>query len=95
MKWLWKRIQEEPNYIAAIFNICLIQAIAYGFTISSVQLANWNMLVVLILAFLTRQTVIPVSIANSQIKTAIDASSNATVKEVIATEKENRNELSS
>jgi hypothetical protein len=89
MKWLWNRTQEEPNYVAAIFNVLLIQAIAYGFNISSAQLANWNMLVVLVLAFLTRQTVVPVSIANSQIKTAINASSETTVEEIIAINKEN------
>lgn len=93
MKWLWNRIQEEPNAVAAIFNVLLIQAIAYGFTITSTQLANWNMLVVLVLAFLTRQTVVPVSVANSQIKTAIAASSDTTVKEVIAIDKEKRESL--
>lgn len=96
MKWLWKRIQEEPAALAGIINATLIQAIAYGFTINSMQLANWNMLIALILGFVTRQVVVPNSIANSQIKTAINISpdSNATVKDVIAIDKEKRDELS-
>lgn len=96
MKWLWNRIKEEPAALAAIINAALIQAIAYGFEINSVQLANWNMLIALILGFATRQVVVPHSIANSQIRTAINASPDIglTVKEVIAIDKENRNELS-
>lgn len=95
MKWLWNRIQQEPAMIAAIIDIAFNQAIAYGFTINSVQLANWNMLAALVLGFATRQSVVPHSIANSQIQTAINAEPNSmTVKQVIAADKENRDELS-
>lgn len=93
MNWLWSRIQAEPNYVAAIVNILLIQAIAYGFSISPLQLANWNMLVVLILAFLTRKTVVPITLANSQIETAIKMPEYSKVKDVIQVEKENRKDL--
>lgn len=96
MKWLWNRIQQEPAMIAAIIDISFNQAIAYGFTISTAQLANWNMLAALILGFATRQNVVPHSIANSQIRTAISISPDigTTVKEVIAIDKERRDEIS-
>lgn len=93
MSWLWKKIQEKPNYVAGIVNIILIQAIAYGFTIDSIQLANWNMLIILILSFLTDQTVVPISLANSQIETAIKMPTDSTVKDVIQVEKENKENL--
>lgn len=93
MKWFFNRVKEEPNAFAAIFNICLIQAIAYGFSINTTQLANWNSLIILVLAFSTRQTVVPLSIANSQIKTAIQMpaqkATDAALAEVIAINKEN------
>lgn len=97
MKWLLKKIQQEPAALAAIANVGLIQLIAYGFDINSVQLANWNMLIALILGFVTRQSVVPTSVANSQIKTAINISPDiqATVKEVIAIDKERRDVLGS
>ncbi len=91
MKWLWNKIKEEPAAAAAIINIILIQAIAYGFTISPPQLANWNMIVALILGFLTRKAVVAIPVANSQIQTAIKLLPNsATVEDVIAINKKEK-----
>lgn len=95
MKWFLERVKAEPAAIAAIINVILIQAIAYGFTISAEQLANWNMLIALILGFVTRQTSISTSEAvtklqsNTLIKTAVSMPSTATVKDVIEEAKDN------
>src|SRR6266404_359346 len=90
MKWLWNKIKADPAAVAAITNIALVQLIAYGFTISSVQLANWNFLIALILGFLTRQAVVPIPVVNSQIKTAIKMPESATVEDVIAVNKKEK-----
>jgi hypothetical protein len=82
-RWLARRIKEEPAAISAIINVVLVQAIAYGFDISADQLANWNMLIALVLGFATRQSVVSTGVSTERIQTAVKMPEDSTVREVI------------
>lgn len=58
---LWNRIKSEPAVVTMLINQIFLFAMAFGFSLSLQQLIETNALVALILTFITRQTVAPVS----------------------------------
>lgn len=108
MKWLFNKIQEEPaaffggigQILAAIIPALIVFDIIDW---TDKQTAGLMFVVGVTIRFLTimftRRNVVPIEIANSQIKTAIQMpmqrATDAAMAEVIAIDKEKRDELSS
>lgn len=61
MESLWERIKSEPAVVAMLINQAFLLGMAFGVTISVQQLVEVNGFVALILTFITRQTVAPIS----------------------------------
>ena len=61
MQALWDRIKSEPAVVSMLVNQAFLLSMAFGLHISAQQLVEVNGFVALILTFITRQTVAPVS----------------------------------
>ena len=61
MQALWDRIKSEPAVVAMLINQAFLLSMAFGVNISAQQLVEVNGFVALILTFITRQSVAPVS----------------------------------
>ena len=61
MQALWERIKSEPAVVAMLINQAFLLGMAFGFSLTTLQLIEVNAFVALILTFVTRQTVAPVS----------------------------------
>ena len=61
MNSLWERIKSEPAVVAMLINQAFLVSMAFGVHISAQQLVEVNGLLALILTFITRQTVAPIS----------------------------------
>lgn len=61
MNELWKRIQEEPAVVFALVNALLALAIVFGAPLSEAQTGALLAVVNIVVGFLTRQQVTPVT----------------------------------
>ena len=61
MNALWERIKAEPAVVTLIINQAFLFGAAFGFSLTPEQLVQINALLALVLTFITRQTVAPIS----------------------------------
>jgi hypothetical protein len=66
MNSFWERIKSEPAVVAMLINQAFLVGMAFGVHISAQQLVEVNGLLALVLTFITRQTVAPVSKMTTQ-----------------------------
>lgn len=61
MQAIWDRIKAEPAVVAMLINQIILFGAAFGLSLSAQQIVEINALVAVLLTFITRQTVAPVS----------------------------------
>jgi hypothetical protein len=61
MNAIWERIKSEPAIVTMLVNQAFLFGAAFGFSLTPEQLVQINALLALILTFITRQTVTPIS----------------------------------
>lgn len=72
MDFLWNRIKAEPAGFLAILSAAINLAVLFGLTWTPEQIVSMNVLLALIVGFLTRQVVTPNHVAEAKIEVALN-----------------------